>query len=237
MENIRVLTYSRYSLMLVYTFILIMSTGHLASWYSRTLGQLPQIFAWGLAATLEITAFVLSLTSSYLRNEAPLLVKGSYFVLVLVWIGNFIEMYRAGIANGGILHPAEAFAQSLFIPVSILIGKSVGDILRREEEARKAIPATTEPAPSTTSREPTFRIDNPIAENRYITYPMQAMSSNSVNGEHAHVEQLASTLNRFKVDELAAFAGMEPDEVLEILNELQSLGKVQKTGEYWFYRA
>ncbi|KHG65814.1 hypothetical protein QT17_04490 [Thermus sp. 2.9] len=58
-------------LILAYLSTLAMSTGHLAQWYALSLGGLPPWLAWGLAASLEFTAFLLSLLSnSLLRGSA-----------------------------------------------------------------------------------------------------------------------------------------------------------------------
>jgi hypothetical protein len=127
-------------LLLAYLFALVMSAGHLAEWYSLTSGSLPPWFAVGLAAALELTAFLLSLISNALR-ASPWATWGAVLALGLVWVGNLLSMARANPA----LPLWEVLLMSLFVPVATLVvGKVVGDLLRRLPGP--PAPATT-PAP------------------------------------------------------------------------------------------
>lgn len=114
-------------LILAYLSTLAMSTGHLAQWYALSLGGLPPWLAWGLAASLEFTAFLLSLLSNSLLRGSAWAGGGAVAALALVWLGNALSMHRA--APGVALW--ETLAMSLFVPVgTYVVGKVVGEMLR-----------------------------------------------------------------------------------------------------------
>ncbi|WP_243092561.1 helix-turn-helix transcriptional regulator [Thermus hydrothermalis] len=127
-------------LLLAYVSTLAMSAGHLAQWYALSLGALPGWLAWGLAASLEFTAFLLSLLSnSYLRGSAWA-GGGALAALGLVWVGNALSMLRS--APG--LSWAEVGAMSLFVPVgTYVVGKVVGELLRGSAPVVRAAPTGT----------------------------------------------------------------------------------------------
>lgn len=114
-------------LILAYLSTLSMSTGHLAQWYALSLGGLPPWLAWGLAASLEFTAFLLSLLSNSLLRGSAWAGGGALAALALVWLGNALSMHRA--APGVALW--ETLAMSLFVPVgTYVVGKVVGEMVR-----------------------------------------------------------------------------------------------------------
>lgn len=113
-------------LILAYLSTLSMSTGHLAQWYALSLGGLPPWLAWGLAASLEFTAFLLSLLSNSLLRGSAWAGGGAVAALALVWLGNALSMHRA--APGVALW--ETLAMSLFVPVgTYVVGKVVGEMV------------------------------------------------------------------------------------------------------------
>lgn len=113
-------------LILAYTFALVMSTGHLSEWYRLTLGSLPGWFAVGLAAALEMSAFLLSLLSNSLLKGSRWASWGAVVALGLVWVGNYFSMRRAG--EG--IPEVEIFLSSLFVPVSTyVVAKVLGELL------------------------------------------------------------------------------------------------------------
>ncbi|WP_243027834.1 winged helix-turn-helix domain-containing protein [Thermus albus] len=113
-------------LILAYTFALVMSTGHLSEWYRLTLGSLPGWFAVGLAAALEMSAFLLSLLSNSLLKGSRWASWGAVVALGLVWVGNWFSMRRAG--EG--IPEVEVFLSSLFVPVStFVLAKVLGELL------------------------------------------------------------------------------------------------------------
>lgn len=133
-----------YPLLLAYVAALVVSAGHLAQWYALTSGGLPGWFALGLAVSLELTAFLLSLISN-LVPRARWAVGGALGALGLVWGGNLLAMARVeGLAGW------EVFLQSLFVPVSTLVvGKVIGELLRLQGPAggRPAAEPPREAAP------------------------------------------------------------------------------------------
>lgn len=147
-----------YPLLLAYVAALVVSAGHLAQWYALTSGGLPGWFALGLAVSLELTAFLLSLISN-LVPRARWAVGGALAALALVWGGNLLAMARVpGMAGW------EVFLQSLFVPVSTLVvGKVIGELLRLQgaaggrpaaEPPREAAPPAVRATPVGDGREP-----------------------------------------------------------------------------------
>lgn len=144
-------------LLLAYLFALVMSAGHLAEWYSLTSGSLPPWFAVGLAAALELTAFLLSLISNALR-ASPWATWGAVLALGLVWAGNLLSMARANPA----LPLWEVVLMSLFVPVATLVvGKVVGDLLRRLPDPL--------PEPQAVQQEPAPQVNPPTPVNSTVT--------------------------------------------------------------------
>ncbi|UZX15013.1 helix-turn-helix domain-containing protein [Thermus sp. PS18] len=131
-------------LVLAYLSTLAMSAGHLAQWYALSLGALPPWLAWGLAGSLEFTAFLLSLLSNSLLRGSSWASGGALAALLLVWMGNALSMHRA--APG--LQPWETLAMSLFVPVGTwVVGKVVGEMVRvvpgDRERSGRAVPGGT----------------------------------------------------------------------------------------------
>jgi len=114
-------------LILAYLSTLAMSAGHLAQWYALSLGALPPWLAWGLAGSLEFTAFLLSLLSNSLLRGSSWASGGALAALLLVWMGNALSMRRAAPE----LPIWETLAMSLFVPVGTwVVGKVVGELVR-----------------------------------------------------------------------------------------------------------
>ena len=114
-------------LILAYLSTLAMSAGHLAQWYALSLGELPPWLAWGLAGSLEFTAFLLSLLSNSLLRGSSWASGGALAALLLVWMGNALSMRRAVPE----LPIWETLAMSLFVPVGTwVVGKVVGELVR-----------------------------------------------------------------------------------------------------------
>ena len=114
-------------LILAYLSTLAMSAGHLAQWYALSLGELPPWLAWGLAGSLEFTAFLLSLLSNSLLRGSSWASGGALAALLLVWMGNALSMRRAAPE----LPIWETLAMSLFVPVGTwVVGKVVGELVR-----------------------------------------------------------------------------------------------------------
>lgn len=116
------------ALTIAYVAVLAMSAGHLAHWYAATLGPLPQSLAWGLAASLEAVAFLLSITSNVLPKASRWASPGSIAALALVWAGNYLSMHR--FAQNEI--PAwEIALASSFVPVgTYVVGKVIGELVK-----------------------------------------------------------------------------------------------------------
>lgn len=153
-------------LLLAYLFALVMSAGHLAEWYSLTSGSLPPWFAVGLAAALELTAFLLSLISNALK-ASPWATWGAVLALGLVWVGNLLSMTRANPA----LPLWEVMLMSLFVPVATLVvGKVVGDLLSRlPPEPAPTITPTPHPEIQVVQRETTPQVNAPAPVNSTVT--------------------------------------------------------------------
>ncbi len=114
-------------LILAYLSTLAMSAGHLAQWYALSLGALPPWLAWGLAGSLEFTAFLLSLLSNSLLRGSSWASGGALAALLLVWMGNALSMRRAAPE----LPLWETLAMSFFVPVGTwVVGKVVGELVR-----------------------------------------------------------------------------------------------------------
>ena len=167
-------------LILAYMSTLAMSAGHLAQWYALSLGELPPWLAWGLAGSLEFTAFLLSLLSNSLLRGSSWASGGALAALLLVWMGNALSMRRAAPE----LPIWETLAMSLFVPVGTwVVGKVVGELVRhpltpaerpraavREGEgsvrraAERLEPGAERPGPSAERLEPVAERGRPDAE-------------------------------------------------------------------------
>jgi hypothetical protein len=130
-----------------YLSTLAVSAGHLARWYALSLGDLPPWLAWGLAGSLEFTAFLLSLLSNSLLRGSAWAAGGAVGALGLVWLGNALSMQRA--APG--LPLWEVLVGSLFVPVGTYVtGKVVGELLRAprgDQGVPEAVPGVDRMAP------------------------------------------------------------------------------------------
>lgn len=124
------------SLVLTYLSVLVMSAGHLYEWYRLFLGDLPRFFAVGLAASLELAAFLLSLTSNLLPSASGWATPGAVFALFVVWAGNLLSMRRAA-EN---LAMWEVVLASTFVPIgTLVVAKVVGELIRyTQSEGRQA---------------------------------------------------------------------------------------------------
>ncbi len=124
-------------LILAYLSTLFMSTGHLAQWYALSLGDLPPWLAWGLAGSLEFSAFLLSPPLQLPPPGLGLGRGGALAALALVWLGNALSMHRA--APGVALW--ETLAMSLFVPVgTYVVGKVVGEMVAVRPTAERLFP-------------------------------------------------------------------------------------------------
>jgi len=131
-----------------YIATLAVSSGHLAQWYTLTLGDLPPFLAVALAVTLELNAFLLSMLSNSTLKGSRWASAGALVALGLVWLGNYRSMERAAEDRVG---SAEILAMSLFVPVgTYVIGKVVGELLGQGKKERSAAlegPEATETFP------------------------------------------------------------------------------------------
>ncbi len=121
-----------------YLAVLAMSAGHLAHWYKATLGPLPEWLAWGLAASLEAVAFLLSITSNVLPQASRWAAPGSVAALSLVWAGNYLSMRR--FSESAALPTWEIFLASSFVPIgTYVVGKVIGELVRYYQENKNAL--------------------------------------------------------------------------------------------------
>lgn len=129
-------------LTLAYLSVLVMSAGHLAEWYRHTLGPLPPSLAWGLAASLEAVAFLLSLVSNVIPKATRWAGPGSLAALALVWAGNYLSMRR--VTPGEVMASWEVLLASSFVPVgTYVVGKTIGELSRHllSLEGKEDLPA------------------------------------------------------------------------------------------------
>lgn len=207
-------------LVVSYAFALVMSTGHLSEWYRLTLGTLPPWFAVGLAAALELSAFLLSLLSNSILKGSRWAGWGGLVALGLVWVGNFFSMRRAG-GNGVPL--VEVFLSSLFVPVSTyVVAKVLGelvevDALNREYSTRAAIPDATEKLTATS--EPQL--------------PPEPKGDSRPRGKQGnpYVEVLKGGPKTAR--EIMEAVGVSKAAVYKALRSLEGRGLVRKEGERW----
>jgi len=151
-------------LILAYLSALAMSAGHLAQWYAKSLGGLPRGLAWGLAGSLEFTAFLLSLLSNSLLRGSSWAGTGAVLALGLVWVGNALSMHR----GAPDLPLWEVLLMSLFVPVgTYVVGKVVGELLQYR-------PGTAQVPPLGTGLVPQAAPDTPLvapAPPRAVPHP------------------------------------------------------------------
>jgi hypothetical protein len=211
----------RVALFLAYGFALVMSTAHLSSWYGFTAKGFPPWVALGLAASLEVVAFLFSVASSRFGDALPTAKYGAYGALGLVWAGNFLAMLRGAEGLAG----WEIFLQSLFVPVAtVLVGRTIGDLFRLEErilrDAQEEDAADEEPK-----------------ENRELGDPYKApLRTPASKGEDrtSLILLLLQTMPEgLSVEQLALYLPLEPQEIENSLNQLEAMGLVHKEEGRW----
>lgn len=206
-------------LVTAYLFTLIMSSGHLAVWYSLTTRDLPAWFALGLAIALESTAFLLSLLSNSLLRESPWAKYGALAALSLVWLGNYRAMVYA---NTSSLPGWEILAQSLFVPVgTYIVAKVLGDLLNTPP-ARTASEAPAEKAKPIPPPQPFAQTATPQAT---APAPSGEMREDM---EALLLRHLPSTAGQ-----IVAQTGLPREKVLSALKALEERGLVTRDGPLW----
>ena len=196
----------RVSLFLAYVFALAMSSAHLSSWYTLSLGELPKLTAWGLALSLELTAFLLSVASSRFGESLPTARYGAYGALALVWAGNYLAMTRSAVG----LPLWEVFLQSLFVPVATLLaGKTIGDLYRMDAEAEGRGDPYPTPLPSSS-------FEGAVPDTSILLPLLQAFPNGAT------------------LEELSLYLPMPQGEIESSLKRLRSSGVVVCEGERWF---
>jgi len=192
-------------MILTYLSVLVMSAGHLYEWYRLTLGSLPRFFAVGLAGSLELAAFLLSLTSNLLPRASRWAGPGAIAALLVVWLGNYLSMMRA--AQG--IPAWEVFLSSTFVPIgTLVVAKVVGELIHYAQE----------PLPLEAKTGQKERREE-VLEVR----PVQAQSP----------KELVLQSLPGKVGDVAAQTRLPWGEVLSTLKELMREGRVVLDGEVW----
>lgn len=248
-------------LILAYTFALVMSTGHLSEWYRLTLGSLPGWFAVGLAAALEMSAFLLSLLSNSLLKGSKWASWGAVVALGLVWVGNWFSMRRAG--EG--IPEVEIFLSSLFVPVSTyVVAKVLGELLENRVETPQDVSLGEHPHKEAVHKMfPSGSIVNPPHMGETLTplvtgsHPHQIRATPVTNGEaqpskNGEVQVLSqdtSSLRSSKGEwkhrylnalenpktarELMDALGLARPTVYKQLKQLEAEGLVRNSGGRW----
>jgi hypothetical protein len=210
----------RFALFLAYGFALVMSTAHLSSWYGFTAKGFPPWVALGLAASLELVAFLFSVASSRFGDALPTAKYGAYGALGLVWAGNFLAMLRGAEGLAG----WEIFLQSLFVPVAtVLVGRTIGDLFRLEERILRDA-----------QREAAF--DEEAEESREIgdPYEVPLRSPASKEDRTSLILLLLQTMPEgLTAEELALYLPLEPQEIESSLNQLEAMGLAHNQGGKW----
>jgi len=211
----------RFALFLAYGFALVMSTAHLSSWYGFTAKGFPPWVATGLAASLELVAFLFSVASSRFGEALPTAKYGAYGALGLVWAGNFLAMLRGAEGLAG----WEIFLQSLFVPVAtVLVGRTIGDLFRLEERmlenAQREVIVEEE---SKESRE----IGDPYK------VPLQAPASKGEDRTSLILLLLQTMPEGLTAEQLALYLPLEPQEIESSLNQLEAMGLVHNREGKW----
>lgn len=215
-------------LVISYAFALVMSTGHLSEWYRLTLGDLPGWFAVGLAAALEMSAFLLSLLSNSYLKGSKWASWGAVVALGLVWVGNYFSMRRAG--EG--VPEVEIFLSSLFVPVSTyVVAKVLGELqgngkpVEAREQGKLAVEETT-----ITPREAAaLEREKPSA----LPTPASAKEGNKATGREWQRRYLDLLENPKTAKELMEALGLAKPTVYKQLKRLEREGLVRNTGGRW----
>ena len=211
----------RVALFLAYGFALVMSTAHLSSWYGFTAKGFPPWVALGLAASLEVVAFLFSLASSRFGEALPTAKYGAYGALGLVWAGNFLAMLRGAEGLAG----WEIFLQSLFVPVAtVLVGRTIGDLFRLEERILRD--AQKEAIADEESR------DNRGIGDPYKV-PLQAPASKGEDRTSLILLLLQTMPEGLSAEQLALYLPLEPQEIESSLNQLEAMGLVHNEEGKW----
>jgi hypothetical protein len=211
----------RFALFLAYGFALVMSTAHLSSWYGFTAKGFPPWVATGLAASLELVAFLFSLASSRFGEALPTAKYGAYGALGLVWAGNFLAMLRGAEGLAG----WEIFLQSLFVPVAtVLVGRTIGDLFRLEE--RMLENAQGEVIAEEGSKE-SREIGDPYK------VPLQAPASKGEDRASLILLLLQTMPEGLTAEQLALYLPLEPQEIESSLNQLEAMGLVHNREGKW----
>lgn len=239
-------------LIFAYLFALVMSTGHLAEWYRLSLGSLPRWFAIGLAASLETSAFLLSLLSNSLLRYSRWANYGSLVALGLVWVGNFFSMWRAA-PN---LPLYEIFLSSLFVPVSTyVVAKVLGELLAHQPKPTPSQDASirsllVHPQEGEETFQPTQRKlpQNPLPFPPSSPEPLppsrgegkeEGNERKEDKGElpryrSSSYQQVLSFLDSPRTaTELMSLTGLSRSRTYKILDTLRKEGLVEKHGETW----
>jgi hypothetical protein len=211
----------RFALFLAYGFALVMSTAHLSSWYGFTAKGFPPWVALGLAASLELVAFLFSVASSRFGDALPTAKYGAYGALGLVWAGNFLAMLRGAEGLAG----WEVFPQSLFVPVAtVLVGRTIGDLFRLEErilrDAQREAYANEE-----------LKDGKEIGDPYEV--PLQPPASKGEDRSSLILLLLQTMPEGLSAEELALYLPLEPQEIESSLNQLQAMGLVHNQGGKW----
>ncbi len=199
----------RWAFLLAYAFALVMSAAHLASWYGLTAAGLPPFMAVGLAASLEVAAFLLSIASSAYGSQLPTARYGAYGALTLVWVGNFLAMVRSGVG----VPLWEVFLQSLFVPVStMVVGKVIGDLLRLEEALRE---------------EGSQGEGDPYAV---------VLASPAPTEDHTSLvlPLLKAMPHGITLEDLSLYLPIPKERVESTLSSMQAMGLARKEGDRWY---
>ena len=127
-------------LTLAYMFALAISTAHLAQVYDLFAGNLPYSISLGLAAALEIVAFLFSIITTSLKEKGgPWAAWASTMALMLVWFGNGYAMYLAAPEQPIII--TSLF--SCFVPIcTLFVGKVLGQMFSLLEDLSQQQAAT-----------------------------------------------------------------------------------------------
>jgi HTH domain len=112
-----------------YLFTLAMSTFHLAELYELfdTGHKLPWSLSYGFAASLELTAFGLSLVSNVVKPRITWAMHGATLSLLLVWAGNLYQMAQSSVPLFVVI------GASFFSPMTLILGKVIGELLEAKE--------------------------------------------------------------------------------------------------------
>ncbi len=211
----------RFALFMAYGFALVMSTAHLSSWYGFTAKGFPPWVAVGLAASLELAAFLFSVASSRFGEALPTAKYGAYGALGLVWVGNFLAMLRGAEGVAG----WEIFLQSLFVPVAtVLVGRTIGDLFRLEErilqDAQKGVIADEGPKDSREIGDP-YKV------------PLEAPASKGEDRTSLILLLLQTMPEGLSAEQLALYLPLELQEIESSLNELEAMGLVHNREGKW----